>query len=162
TNAVSRILYTDQAPPSPDPTTGSNWEQACYNKRFLQDSSADGSVFQKVTNADPRWEWVPAHNHIDEQDTSGVLSGTIVYVLPGDGFGPGVSSEDVPFTHPFGNDAEFFIAPDPKYTGLLAGSNGPPNPSSAGNEKYSEEYYTAFQVAHTRTPQSLESWGLRL
>jgi hypothetical protein len=47
---------------------------------------------------------------------------------------PHVSTSDVPFTHPFGNDAVFYVAPDPAYRGLLdRGSRGAPgDPDAAG------------------------------
>lgn len=64
----------------------------------------------------PDWSWVPLQDHDDEYggELTG-LSGTIVQ-------DPEVSSEDMPFTHPYGNDFEFHVAPDPAYADL-AGPN---------------------------------------
>ena len=60
----------------------------------------------------PEWAWVPLHDHDDEYggELTG-MSGTIVQA-------PEVSSEDMPFTHPFGKDFEFHVAPDPAYAAL--------------------------------------------
>src|SRR3954451_13676349 len=40
---------------------------------------------------------------------------------------PELSGNDVPFTHPFGNDWECMVALDPEYTGLLAARNVVPD-----------------------------------
>ena len=40
---------------------------------------------------------------------------------------PEVYANDVPFTHPFGNDWQCMLALDPEYTGLLAAGNVVPD-----------------------------------
>lgn len=62
----------------------------------------------------PRWGWVPVYDQDSEHGgpVAG-LSGTIVQE-------PEVSPSDLPLLHPFGNDFEFHIAPDPQYFDLLA------------------------------------------
>jgi hypothetical protein len=50
------------------------------------------------------------------------LSGTAIL--------PSISTKDIPFSHPFGFDWEFFVAPDPQYTNLLAPSNTGRDPAT--------------------------------
>lgn len=103
--ATAQILKTDFSNPSPsfstsDPKWSSN---VCGGQTFLQ-------------NRTPLFEWEPIFG--DEFDTQLVgISGTI----PAD---PTISGKDLPFTHPFGTDWEFFIVPDQNYASLLAASNG--------------------------------------
>jgi hypothetical protein len=69
-----------------------------------------------------KFEWVSVLNPDIVQDDEVGLAGTAVY--------PHDSTFDMPFTHPFGNDFEFTIVPDPAYTGLLATANKDPNNKS--------------------------------
>ncbi len=78
------------------------------------------------THENPGWEWTPMVDPNDQFDTPGVnlvgLSGWVV--MPAEiAARHGISDSDVPFTHPFGFDWEFFVAPDPQYNCLLASSN---------------------------------------
>ncbi len=101
--ATAQILKTDHSNPSfttSDPAWSSN---ICGGRVFLD-------------NRTPLFEWQPVFG--SEFDTQLVgLSGTI----PAD---PTYSGKDLPFTHPFGTDWEFFIVPDQSYASLLAPSNG--------------------------------------
>ncbi len=88
-----------------------------WSRSFLHGKTFDGS-------ADHKFEWVSVLNPDVEQDDEVGLAGTAVR--------PSDSQFDLPFTHPFGPDFEFTIAPDPIYSGLLADSNkDPKNPSYA-------------------------------
>src|SRR6266700_306815 len=105
--ATAQILKTDFTNPSPPPglqATDKDWaSKVCGGSTFLH-------------NPTPIFEWGPVFG--DEFDTQLVgLSGTI----PAD---PTISGGDLPFTHPFGTDWEFFIIPDDNYAPLLAPSNG--------------------------------------
>jgi hypothetical protein len=95
---VQPILTTDFTNPSFD-TTSSTWARDLVG----------GQTFP-----DYHWQWVPVlntHNEFDEFVVG--LSGTALL--------PDVSTDDVPFLHPFGQfDWEFFVAPDPEYVSLLA------------------------------------------
>ena len=101
--ATAQILQTDYSNPNyavTDPAWSSN---VCGGKTFLE-------------NRTPYFEWQPIFG--SEFDTQLVgLSGTI----PAD---PTYSGKDLPFTHPFGTDWEFFIVPDQNYASLLGPSNG--------------------------------------
>src|SRR4029077_12296811 len=103
--ATAQILKTDFSNPSPsfstsDPKWSSN---VCGGQTFLQ-------------NRTPLFEWEPIFGN--EFDTQLVgISGTI----PAD---PTISGKDLPFTHPFGTDWEFFMIHDQNYASLLAASNG--------------------------------------
>ena len=104
--AQIQILKTDFTNPSPpfDLANDKDWaSKVCGGHRFLH-------------NAAPIFEWGPVFG--DEFDTQLVgLSGTIP-------FDPTISGGDLPFTHPFGTDWEFFIVPDGDYAPLLSPSNG--------------------------------------
>ena len=101
--AKAQILKTDFSNPS-FPTSDPKWSSdVCGGQTFLH-------------NRNPLFEWGPIFG--DEFDTQLVgVSGTI----PAD---PTFSGKDLPFTHPFGTDWEFFIVPDSNYASLLAPSNG--------------------------------------
>jgi hypothetical protein len=59
---------------------------------------------------DPRHGWVSVHDPDDEFDgnPSTVITGTVVN-------NPHTSQSDLQFVHPFGNDFEFHVAPDPEH-----------------------------------------------
>lgn len=122
--------------------SSSEWPGAlCGDGQFLISSQKDGdSVSGYSVKSDPApWEWTPAdfsgapysatESTPDELDNYGVMSGTIVY-QPSDGPEPGVSSNDLPFTHLFVdssgsfNDFEYFVAPDKPYNNEVAPGNG--------------------------------------
>jgi hypothetical protein len=92
-----------------------------------------------------KWEWTPALNprsEIEGQVTQ--ISGTAI--------NPGISGDDLEFVHPFGHDFEFFIAPDPQYTSLLARTNrrppsGPVTRSNCDRFGIDGEYCDAIAAA---------------
>jgi hypothetical protein len=110
--ATAQILKTDYS--NPDFTVSDKaWSSnICGGQTFLE-------------NRTPYFEWEPVFG--SEFDTKLVgLSGTI----PAD---PTYSGKDLPFTHPFGTDWEFFIVPDTSYASLLAPSNGCTSFTAAGD-----------------------------
>jgi hypothetical protein len=98
---------------------GSPWTNPAFS---TSDPGWSGNVVQGKTfdgtSAHP-FEWVSVLNPQVEQDDQVGLSGTAV--------NPNPAGTDLPFTHPFGNDFEFTIAPDPAYAGLLATANKDPS-----------------------------------
>ena len=84
-------------------TSNPNWSSAVVGGHTFDGSSAHP------------FEWVSVMNPTLEQDDEVGLAGTVIQ--------PDISGEDLPFTHPFGNDFEFTIAPDPAYDSLLAPAN---------------------------------------
>jgi hypothetical protein len=79
---------------------------ACHHARFLEDDP-------------PRTEWaaaLPGSGKEGEVDDSTVAA-------TGFAVSAKLSDADMPFTHPFGNDWEFYVAPDPPFLPLLAPSN---------------------------------------
>jgi hypothetical protein len=177
------LLYTAD----PAPTIGvssSMWPGAvCGGGRYLQDSSytpfttlPDGTNVPplQVKNDPTAFEWTPAdfsgapytgtEGSPDELENSGVTSGTIVYEPSyKDGEPYGVSSNDLPFTHPFGNDAvpfsfndfEYFVAPDAQYYSELGPGNG------AGADPASEyaSAYAAVGVSKISTSTTVRTLG---
>jgi hypothetical protein len=79
-----------------------------------------------IHDSTPVWEWTPMVDPNDQFDTPGVnlvgISGWVV-MSPTVALRQGISGGDVPFTHPFGFDWEFYVAPDPQYDCLLASPN---------------------------------------
>jgi hypothetical protein len=101
---------------------GSPWGNPAFDTSApgWQSSVVHGKTFDG--SADHKFEWVSVLSPEVEQDDEVGLAGTAVR--------PNDSQFDLPFTHPFGPDFEFTIAPDPIYSGLLADSNkDPKNPS---------------------------------
>jgi hypothetical protein len=85
----------------------------------------------------PRFGWVPVQNPDSDHGGSVTgLSGTIVNE-------PHVSNSDLPFLHPFGNDFEFHVAPDPPYFDLLA---------NTGDNLYTESTQRARQEFGLNVP----------
>jgi hypothetical protein len=79
-----------------------------------------------------RYDWVSVLDPDSQYDQP--LTG-----LSGTALKPDVSKSDNPFLHPFGNDFEFFIAPDPPYYSLLAPrmiNKGYSDATSFANSKY--------------------------
>ena len=103
---ISKIQGDDWANPVYD-TSPATWPS-----QVVGGSTYDGS------DAHP-FEWVSVLNPTVEQDDEVGVAGFAV--------GVDLSGADLPFTHPFGGDFEFGIAPDTQYAGLLAPSNHDPN-----------------------------------
>lgn len=102
-------LKTDYPNP-PDPTNKDWSAKIANNKIFLRNES-------------PKWAWTPILNPDNEYDSNLVgLSGTVVHSKN--------SPSDLPFTHPFGNDWECFVALDTPYLPLIGPSNKGPEPPS--------------------------------
>src|SRR5689334_11113048 len=90
------ILETDYVN-TPLPSRRGDWPK----------KAAGGNTF--MTASGPAFGWQNLHdagNQFDAPLTG--MSGTIVQE-------PEVSNSDMPFLHPFGNDFEFHVAPDPAY-----------------------------------------------
>ena len=83
-------------------------------------------------------EWTQLLNQDEdyEVDAVGVSGRAIIYDLDGKN---GQSGGDVPFTHPFGPDWEFYIAPDAAYHNLAA----PPAPRPYTHREYAQSVIEA-------------------
>jgi hypothetical protein len=111
-----RILDIQNA----DPAGGPGYQNAEFT---LDPSRADwahdlvgGHTFIEVAASETVWEWTPVLNKTNEYDLKmAAIAGTVVQ--------PGISGNDVPFTHPFGMDWECYISPDPDFESLLAPTN---------------------------------------
>jgi hypothetical protein len=109
---LPRILEISQASGKPwvNPpfdTSNPNW-----SGNVVGGKTFDGSSHRAL-------EWVSVLGPPVEQDDQVGLAGTVI--------DPDLSGNDLPFTHPFGNDFEFTIVPDAAYTSLLAAANRDPN-----------------------------------
>jgi hypothetical protein len=105
--AEQPILITKYNNPFYD-TSNPNWaSDICRNQQFFH-------------NEYPPFEWMQVLDPASEDDSSVVgISGVAVMSK--------ISDNDIPFTHPFGFDSEFFIAPDERYRWLLAPRNTGPD-----------------------------------
>jgi hypothetical protein len=114
-------------------TTSPTWNSDLVGGRTFRDDTviADDivSAIFESPEPTPHFEWIPVLDSGDGDSTVVGASGTAIR--------PILSGEDVPFTHPFGFDWEFFVAPDPPYWQLLAPSNTGPD----------QEYAAATQDA---------------
>jgi len=87
-------------------TSAADWSSALVGGATFDGSSAHSM------------EWVSVLNPTLEQDDEVGVAGFAVT--------PEISGADLPFTHPFGSDFEFAVAPDTEYDALLASSNRDP------------------------------------
>jgi hypothetical protein len=120
--AAAQILETDYSNPQyvingVDQTLDPKWSSnICGGREFLR-------------NETPLFEWTSVFGGEFDDPLVG-FSGTVIEE-------PQISNKDVVFTHPFGTDWEFHIAPDQPYATLLAPSNGctefPPDGSCANS-----------------------------
>jgi hypothetical protein len=100
------ILTTNYSNPSYDTSRISWASNVCGGQTFFR-------------NAQPPYEWMQVLDPSSERDD-------IPVGISGIALSPDISSNDVPFTHPFGFDWDFYVAPDPQYRPFLAyGNNGP-------------------------------------
>jgi hypothetical protein len=115
------ILETRMANQVPGFTSDPNWASVQTGGRTFLDHDT------------PVWQWQPVLHPADETfEEITAVSGTVVEQDDSD--------DDIPFTHPFGFDWEFMIAPDPGYQDLL--SDGNRNPTDPA-------YVRAKQTANT-------------
>jgi hypothetical protein len=91
------------------------------------------------------WEWMSVYDPTFEQEGSlnNPLAGVTGWAIRGD---PRISSNDVWFVHPFGNDFQFFVAVDPQYEMLLGSSNTGTNPKTG---EVDDDFAEANAVAGT-------------
>lgn len=116
---ISRANGTPWVNP-PFDTSNPNWSSNVVGGKTFDGSSSHP------------FEWVSVLNPSVEQDDEVGMAGTVIV--------PDLSGDDLPFTHPFGNDFEFTIVPDAAYLPLLA----PANRDSRG--VYSESWPPARQL----------------
>ncbi len=118
-------------PAAPSPTGGppSTILQTTYENEPYPPAQTDPDWAQKLTGGETvgvgsgsPLQWMPVYNPAREREGSldNPMVGLTGWVITSQ---PLISSTDVWFTHPFGNDFEFFIAPDPQYDGLLGAHN---------------------------------------
>jgi hypothetical protein len=124
------ILTTDY--PAPDLQGPPDWTAAKVGRQTW------------LENDDPPYEWMPV---LDADAQLGINElGIHLTAVSGWAIGLGISDEDVPMTHPFGNDFEFYVAADDKYKHVLgesnAGRNLPPPGQEvpSGQPKVDDEY----------------------
>ena len=95
--------------------------RAACNSTALEEVTAE----QVANGTYAKGEWRPLLDGGNELSTKNGFGETEV-ALSGTVVNPKVSNGDIPFTHPFGFDYEFMIAPDQQYLSLLAKSNSGP------------------------------------
>ena len=144
--AASDALLAPAQPPGPAPSPANGPPasilQTTYQNVPYADAEGDPNWARKISNGStigitspPPWEWVSVYDPRFEKE--GSLNNPMVG-LTGWVVNPSISTADVWFTHPFDKDFEFYIAPDPQFESLLAGSNtgvtqgmGSPDPGYA-------------------------------
>jgi hypothetical protein len=92
----------------PYDTSNPDWASNVVNGRTIDSLGA-------LIHGFPKWGWTPVYHPYNAYETNDLVG------ISGTAIDPNISSEDLEFTHPFGHDFEFDIAPDPQYNWLLSG-----------------------------------------
>lgn len=141
-------------PPPPAPAGGppASILMTTYENVAYPPAQQDPLWAQKITGGatvglDGGVEWLSVYDHRFEKEGSlnNPMAGLTGWAIQGD---PPISTADVWFVHPFGNDFQYYIAPDPQYEMLCGGSNTGINPNNSDVDK---EYNEATQVARSGT-----------
>jgi hypothetical protein len=122
-------------------TSNPNWAHDLVGGRTF-------ASYEAYHTGSPKWQWTSVLNPQSELDS-------YVTGLSGTAINPMISSADLPFSHPFGNDFEFFIAPDSRYSSLLARSNKEPPLDEDGRE-----YREAIEAARALLPPEVPVPGV--
>jgi hypothetical protein len=119
--ALSQILTAGPLIPLSS-TNSPTWSKSACSDREWESLAG-------ITLGSPRYEWLQYPNNGSEIDNPpvGVAGWAIL---------PRVSAGDVPFTHPFGFDWEFYLAPDQQYLSILAPSNVVTDPAGKTDDEY--------------------------
>jgi hypothetical protein len=176
----ANVLAPDAPPPpAPAPTAGppASILQTTYVNAPYPPAASDKDWASKISNgqtiatasyvnpfaAAPPLEWMSVYDPSIERE--GSLSNPMVG-LTGWVVNPSLSQNDVWFVHPFGNDFEFYIVPDPQYNGLLAKSNastdtttefGQANAAADQIGLTGHEGVLGVETDHGLVPQSFQS-----
>jgi hypothetical protein len=120
-----------------EPILTTSYDNPPYNSSSPTWASDVSRSQRFFVNAFPPYEWMQILDPTSEADDDivGILGVAIM---------PGLSGNDLPFTHPFGFDWEFFVAADPQYWSLMGPSNTGMGPS---NTETDHEYAGATQHA---------------
>ncbi|HEY4463659.1 MAG TPA: hypothetical protein VGN41_13425 [Streptosporangiaceae bacterium] len=148
---VGVLAPPELPPPVPAPAGGppATILQTTYQNVPYVPAENDPDWAQKISNGStigitspPPAEWVSVYDARFEKEGSlnNPLAGLTGWVVD-----PAVSGADVWFVHPFDNDFEFYIAPDPQYEGLLGASNTGVTP---GTGNVDADYDHANKTAH--------------
>jgi hypothetical protein len=125
------------APPAPTGGPPASILTTTYENAIYQPAVSDPDWASKISDGNtigitspPPWEWVSVYDQRFEKEGSlnNPVAGLTGWAVAGD---PPISTADVWFVHPFGNDFQFFVAPDPQYEGLLGASNDGVHPGDA-------------------------------
>ena len=148
---------TPQATPidSPQSILTTTYQNAPFNTSsptWAKDR-VGGQVFMALTNS-ADFEWTQVYNPAVERDAT--FAGLSGWVVSWDN-----SDADNPFLHPFGNDWEFYLAPDPQYEFLAAPSTNDLFENAANDAR--ERGLTAKNILGVEIDQGLvpSAWQLQ-
>ena len=117
---------------NPAPPFGGDWATG-----IVKDDRSPAADLATIASAVIKWERgdrVPSLlEGVDPGDDPGEDYDEDAVVLSGWMLEPELSGNDVPFTHPFGNDWECMVALDSAYAGLLAAGNALPDGSDGAD-----------------------------
>jgi hypothetical protein len=137
-------------PPPPAPAGGppASILMTTYQNVVYPPAQKDPLWAQKITGGntvglDGGVEWLSVYDPRFEKEGSlnNPMVGLTGWAIQG---APPISTADIWFVHPFGNDFQYYIVPDPPYESLLSGSNRGINPINGGVDS---EYNQATAVA---------------
>jgi hypothetical protein len=106
-------------------------------------------------------EWLSVYDPRFEKEGSlnNPVAGLTGWAVQGD---LPISSADIWFVHPWGNDFQFYVVPDPQYQGLCSGSNRGINPVNGGVDAEYNEGTTVAGPGLFNPDGSLKRKGLGL
>ena len=143
TGTPASVLETTYQNPPFDTSkqTWPHWASGVVNGKSMFPDWADVNIIpgtRIISSPDySKNEWTQILNPDEDYEVDVVGACGRAIIMP-DGQ-DGMSGADVPFTHPFGTDWEFYIAPDPPYQRLAA----PPAPAPYTHP----EYATSVKIA---------------
>ena len=153
-------------PPAPEGGPPASILMTTYENVVYPPAQKDPLWAQKITGGDtvglngiPEWLSVYDRRFEKEGSLNNPMVGLTGWAITGD---PPVSTADVWFVHPFGNDFQFYIAPDPQYEMLLGGSNTGINPISGDVDKEFNEATHVARAGTTNPDGSVKRKGLGL
>ena len=149
-----------QVPPSPPTVAPAEILQTTYTNMTFDTSSPDwaknvcGGSKLGLTSP-PKWEWMPVFANA-QFEREGSLENPVVGLTGWVSLDGKLSGGDVPFTHPFGFDWEFFVVPDPQYESLLAPSNtGKSSNGVVTDAEYSDATTHAQDTLRLQAPKGV-------
>ncbi len=142
--SILQTTYTNV--PFPPAATDRHWAEKLTGGKTIQDFGS--GVFEWTSVYDPSFE--------KEGSLNNPAVGLTGWVVPAKNPG-GLSGGDIWFVHPWGNDWEYYIVPDPQYESLLGFSNTGTDPvtGKTTEQDYKDATAHARENLHLKAPSGV-------